>query len=171
MNRSGWVVVLLILGIGIQAHAGNNLEKGQTPFDRGQFTLMLGAGRHTAFGNSYVGVGLGGGYFVLDGLEIGLLGIHEFGGPPSINGLSPSVRYVAQPLAHWPVIPYAGAFYKHWFVGAPYADVDILGASAGLLHIQGRLIVGLGVVYEHVISECISDCDSVYPDVTLAFRF
>jgi hypothetical protein len=165
------VVALLSLGIGVPARAGNNLEQKQTPFDRGQFTLMLGAGRQTVFGQPYVGVGIGGGYFVLDGLEVGLFAVHEFGGPPSINALSPSVRYVAQPLAHWPVVPYVGAFYKHWFVGDPYADVDIVGPSAGLLHVQGRLIFGLGVVYERVISECVADCDSVYPDVTLAFRF
>jgi hypothetical protein len=165
------MVGLLILGIGVQAHAGNNLEKGKTPFDRGQITLTLGAGRQSAFGQSYVAVGIGAGYFVLDGLEVGLSAVHEFGGPPSINALSPSVRYVAQPLAHWPVIPYVGAFYRHWFVGDPYSDVDLVGARAGLLHIQGRLIVGLGVAYEHIISECFGDCDSVYPDVTFAFTF
>ena len=165
------MVVLLILGIGIQAHAGNNLEDRKTPFDRGQFTLVLGAGRHSTLGTSYVSVGVGAGYFVLDGLDVELLGVHAFGGPPSINGVSPSVRYVAQPLAHWPVIPYARAFYKHWFYGDPYEDVDTAGAGAGLLHVNGRLIIGLGVIYEQVISECFTDCDSVYLDVTLAFRF
>ena len=162
---------MFVLGVGIPAHAGNNLVEHPTPFDSGHFGLMVGAGGQSAFGHSYFGAGIGAGYFLLDGLEVGLFALHEFGSPPSINELSPSVRYVAQPLADWPVIPYTGAFYKHWFIGDPYSDIDTVGARAGLLRIEGRLLIGLGAVYEHTISACTADCDSVYPDVTLAFTF
>jgi hypothetical protein len=42
---------------------------------------------------------------------------------------------------------------------------------AGLLRLSGRLIIGLGVAYEHTVSACTTDCDAVYPDVTLGFTF
>ena len=171
MNGSRLLAIVLVLGVGFQTHAGNLGEAHKTPFDRGRFTIKLGAGRQSAFGHSYVGFGIGAGYFLLDGLEIGLFGVHQFGGPPSIDAVSPSVRYVAQPLAGWPVIPYTGVFYKHWFLGTPDSGVDIVGAHAGLLHIQGRLLFGLGVVYEHTLSACTLSCDAVYPDVTLGFTF
>jgi hypothetical protein len=133
---------------------------------------MIGAGEQSAFGYNYVSLGAGVGYFVLDGLEVGAFALHEFGGGPSINEVSPSLRYVAQPLVgSWPVIPYAAAFYNHWFLGGGFSDIDTIGARAGLLHLQGQLIVGLGIAYEHTISTCASSCDSVYPDVTFGFTF
>jgi len=109
------------------------------------------------------------GYFVLDGVEVGLGGLYQFGDGPSISKLTPSLRYIAQPLVgRSPVIPYVGAFYNHWFIGDGLADVDTLGGRGGLVYVSGQLVLGLGVVYERVISECVMDCSSVYPDFTIS---
>jgi hypothetical protein len=166
-------MVALLVGAAAPAHAGSlDGPDGETPFDRGRIGVMLGVGEQTAFGHTRFGVGAGVGYFVLDGLELGAFALHEFGDGPSINEVSPSLRYVAQPLvATWPVIPYAGVFYNHWFLGDANDDLDRVGARAGLLRLSGRLIIGLGIAYEHTVSACAIDCDAVYPDVTFGFSF
>lgn len=141
-----------------------------TPFDRGRVSLAAGGGTGSSLGYQYVLVGAGVGYFVLDGVELSLHGVHQFGDGPSISELSPQLRYIAQPLVgRSPVIPYIGASYNHWFVGDPYEDVDAIAGRVGGLWLSGRVVLGLGVIVEHVVSQCYSHCDSVYPDVTLGF--
>lgn len=133
------------------------------------FSVSLG--EHNALGFNHVSAGAGVGYFVVDGLELGAFALHEFGDGPSINEVSPSIEYVAQPLVgSWPVIPYGAAFYSHWFLGDANADVNTVGARAGVLHLSGRLLVGLGIAYQHTLSTC-TDCDAIYPDVTFGFTF
>jgi hypothetical protein len=139
-----------------------------TPFDRGRVHLGLGGGSQDSLGFHYFAISGGVGYYVLDGLELGLHGIHEFGDGPRIDLLSPSLRYVAQPLVgKWPLIPYVGVFYNHWFI-ADVPDQDAVGARAGMLFIRGAIVLGLGVVYEQLVSTCATDCSSVYPDFTIA---
>jgi hypothetical protein len=173
MQSSGWVaasVVATILAAASPAHADDRDERG-TPFDQGRVGVMLHVGEQSAFGFNHIGLGVGAGYFVLDGLELSAFALHEFGDGPSINEVSPSLRYVAQPLVgRWPVIPYAAVFYNHWFLGDGFSDLDTVGTRAGLLHMSGRLIVGLGVAFEHTVSTC-TECNFVYPDVTFGFAF
>src|SRR3954462_13694229 len=176
MQRPGLILLAAVaLGLAPKAHAdpswpGSSDPPRETPFVRGRFGFSGGDRQQTAFGHRYISVGLGAGYYVHDGLEVGLFALHEFGDAPSINELSPSLRYVAQPLVgRWPLLPYAGVFYNHWFIGAPGSDQDTVGTRAGLLYLSGRAVLGLGVVYEHVVSTCPGDCDSVYPDVTIVF--
>lgn len=141
----------------------------KTPFDRGKFGLGIYGGSQTTLDHRYFAVGGSVGYFVLDGVEVGLGALHMFGDGPSISKLTPSLRYIAQPLVgKSPVIPYVGVFYNHWFIGDDLADVDTLGTRGGLVYVSGQLVLGLGVVYEHVVSECVTDCSSVYPDFTIS---
>lgn len=172
MHRFGWMAALLVASASpARADGGLDEPGGETPFDRGRVAFMLGIGEQSAFGYNYLSLGAGVGYFVLDGLELGAFALHEFGGGPSLSEVSPSLRYVAQPLVgRWPVIPYAAVFYNHWFIGNGLSDTDAIGARGGLIHMRGRLIVGLGIAYEHTVSTC-TDCNFVYPDVTFGFSF
>jgi hypothetical protein len=172
MAKTGWMVVCLI-GVGSHASADRSVLASQpTPFDRGSMAFSVGGGTQNALGYRYFGVGVGFGYYVVDGLEAGVFALHEFGDGPSLNQVRPSLTYVAQPLVgSWPVIPYVGGFYNHWFVGSPFDDIDTIGARAGVLYLNGRIIAGLGVALEHVLSTCEVDCDNVAPDVTLGFSF
>jgi hypothetical protein len=142
-----------------------------TPFDQGRMNVSLAGGTTTNFDRRYFAVGAGFGYFVLDGLELGLSGVHQFGDGPSISQIQPRVRYVVRPLVgRWPLIPYAGVFYNHWFIGDDYPDVDAIGGRAGLLYLSGRLLLGLGVAAERTVSECPDDeCWTVYPDFSISF--
>ena len=147
----------------------------KTPFDRGKFGLSLGAGSSSSFGFRYFVIGGGAGYFVLDGLEVGLAGAIQWGDGPTIGRLTPGVRYIAHPLVgHSPLIPYVGVFYSHWFIGGGdlYRDQDAVGTRGGLLYVSGSVILGLGIAYERIVSECMptadDECWSVYPDLTIS---
>ncbi len=141
-----------------------------TPFDQGKFGLSFGAGSQTVLGDHYYGVAGGLGYFVLDGVEVGLGTSLQWGTGPTITRVTPGLRYVAQPLVYRsPLIPYVGVFGSHYFIGEGNADVNTAGARAGLLYVGGKLLLGLGIAVEHVVSECTEDCTDVYPDFTLSF--
>jgi hypothetical protein len=170
MHRSGWLAASVLVAALAAALPASADDRG-TPFDQGRVGVTLTVGEQSSFGYNHIALGAGAGYFVLDGLELSAFALHEFGSGPSIDEVSPAVRYVAQPLVgDWPVIPYVAAFYNHWFLGGGFSDLDTVGARAGLLHLRGRLIVGLGVAFEHVVSTC-TDCNFVYPDVTFGFTF
>lgn len=174
MSRS--VVVAFALGVVGAAPARAQPEpepppapRVRTPFDRGRFSLTGGGGSQRTLEHRYFVIGAGVGYFVLDGVELGLAATHWFGSGPSISELAPAVRYVAQPLVgRSPLIPYVGAFYNHGFLGDDLPDVDTVGARGGLLYVSGQLVLGLGVAYERVVSACTTDCSLVYPDLTIS---
>lgn len=172
MKRSAWVVAALLAAVAPASAQVVEPPPVPTPFDRGKFGLSGGGGSQTSFGYRKFVIGLGVGYFVLDGVELGLSGLHQFGDGPSVSQLSPSLRYIAQPLVgHSPLIPYIGVFYRHWFIGDELDDVDTVGSRAGALFLSGRLILGLGVVVERTVSTCDADCVEVYPDFTIGFSF
>jgi hypothetical protein len=166
------LAILAVAAIAAPVFADDDTPPRPTPFDRGKIGLSVGGGSTSAFGHTYYALGGGVGYFVLDGVELGLSGLAQFGSGPRIEKLSPSVRYVVRPLVGtWPVIPYVGGFYTHWFVGGSLADVDTLGGRVGGLFVSGQVVLGLGVAYERIISTCTMDCDLVYPDVTISLAF
>jgi len=176
MQTSRWLAASLVASAAVAAYgaarpAFADDDASGTPFDRGRVGVMLSVGEQSAFGYNHVALGVGAGYFVADGLELSAFALHEFGSGPSIDEVSPAIRYVAQPLVgRWPVIPYAAVFYNHWFLGGGFSDLDSVGGRAGLLTLRGRLVVGLGIAVEHVVSTC-NECNYVYPDVTFGFTF
>lgn len=164
--------LLLLCVLAAVAHADpldEEAPRRRTPFDQGRFGFSAGAGSQTAFGQRYFGIGAGASYFVLDGVAVDLGGEFQWGDGPNIARLTPELRYVAQPLVgRWPVIPYIAAFYSHWFIGQAIQDQDAIGTRGGLLYVSGSIILGLGVAYEHIVSDCTQNCSSVYPDLTIA---
>jgi hypothetical protein len=141
----------------------------RTPFDQGRFGLSAGAGTTSAFGVRYYYIGASASYYVLDGVGIGLGTKVQWGDGPTIFITTPELRYVAQPLVgRWPLIPYAGVFFSHWFIGDRVDDVEVIGTRGGLLYVSGSVVLGLGVAYEHLVSECVMDCSAIYPDITIS---
>jgi hypothetical protein len=141
----------------------------RTPFDQGRFGLGFGAGSQGTFGRHYYVVSGGAAYYVLNGVEVGLGAAHQFGDDPNISRLTPSLRYVAQPLVGVsPLIPYVGVSGSHYFVFDGETDINTVGTRGGLLYVSGSLVLGLGVGYERIVSECIEDCSWFYPDFTLS---
>jgi hypothetical protein len=146
-------------------------DREPTPWDRGRIRLSITLASDDAFGETYFLAGAGVGYFILSGLEVGLDGVHWFGGDPGISVLSPEVRYVAVSLG-WPLVPYVGGFYTHYFIGDPFKDFDTVGGRLGMLfHQGGGLVVGVGGVVERIVSDCNEDCSTIYPEVSIGFTF
>ena len=162
MKQLGAALILLACGITVTATAG--------PFSQGSQSLSIIAGSGRAFSDDYVILGLGYGYYVLDGLELGIDAQFWLSGDPSINKLSPQVRYVfTQPER---IKPYVGAFYRRTYIDG-LEDLDSVGYRAGLNFMgQGSFFFGLGVVYEEYRScdeTIFRDCSDTYPEILFSF--
>jgi hypothetical protein len=168
---AGALVLLVLFAAASVAHADDEDGKEPTPWDQGSISLSIMLASEQSFDDSYFLVGLGAGYFVLDGLELGLEGVQWFGGDPSVTVVRPQARYVVTPLG-WPLLPYLGGFYTHYFVGDPFADLDTVGARLGAVFNQGGgFIIGGGAVAERIVSECDDECTSIYPEISVGFTF
>jgi hypothetical protein len=139
-------------------------------FSAGRSELSITGGSGYAFNDSYLILGVGAAFYVLDGLNIGLSTQGWFGGTPRIYNVTPSVEYVFyQPAT---VKPYVGAFYRRTFIdGLP--DLDSTGLRAGFYVQSGnRNYFGFGLVHQE-FSDCNKNtyikCDSNYLEVSFKF--
>jgi hypothetical protein len=149
-------------------------DRAPGPFAAGNPRLSLTAGTAWSSHDTYIVLGVGVGYFFVNGLEVGLDYEAWVAATPALQRLSPEVRYVFYFVPT--VKPYVGAFYRHTFVGSGFPDFDQLGVRGGIYlapphsHVYG----GGGLVYERVL-DCgplvIVNCDSVYPELFLGFTF
>jgi hypothetical protein len=143
------------------------------PFSRGSKRLSILLGTASTGSDTYFILGGGIGYFVVNGLELGLDYEAWLFGDPFIHRLSPGVRYV---FGFVPTIkPYVGVFYRHTFV-EDYDDFDQWGARAGIFYAprRARVFIGGGAVYERLFdctSSSVVDCDSVYPELMVGISF
>ena len=140
------------------------------PFSQGSQAVSVIAGAGSAFNDDYIILGVGYGYYVLKGLELGIDAQFWLSGDPSINKLSPQIRYVfTQPEK---VKPYVGAFYRRTYIDG-LEDLDSIGYRAGLNFMgKGNFFFGVGAVYEEYrdCNESIfSDCSSTYPEILFSF--
>lgn len=148
-------------------------DRSAWPFlrNRVRVTALVGFGATNT--DDYLILGAGVGYFVVDGLEIGLDYDAWLIGDPVMHRLSPETRYVFHFVEV--VKPYIGVFYRHTFVGG-YDDFDQIGARGGVYFAprSGVFFVGGGAVYERLL-DCsdglIIDCDAVYPEVFVGASF
>jgi hypothetical protein len=142
------------------------------PFKKGSRRVSIAAGSGRMFSNDYIIIGLGAGYYVLNGLELGLDGEAWLGGDPDIYKLSPQAKYILPTQSR--LRPYVGAFYNHLFIDH-YDDLDTIGGRGGVYFIQEeQWFFGVGVVYESYLNcdhEIYSSCDDLYPEITFSFSF
>jgi len=144
------------------------------PFSRGSVRLSLLIGTGYTPTDNYLILGGGVGYYLVDGLELGIDYEAWFLAEPVMHRLSPGLRYVFHMI---PVIkPYVGGFYRHTFVGNDIDDLDYLGGRLGVYYAPpgGRVYVGGGAVYEHLLdctNNAFVDCDSVYPEIFVGVGF
>jgi hypothetical protein len=144
------------------------------PFARGSVRLSVLIGTGSTINDTYLILGGGVGYYLLDGLEFGLDYEAWILAEPVMNRLSPGLRYVFHMI---PVIkPYIGGFYRHTFIGSDYEDSNSLGVRGGIYYVppNGGLYVGGGAVYEHLLgctNSAFIDCDSVYPEIFVGVTF
>ncbi|HEB81287.1 MAG TPA: hypothetical protein ENJ11_00325 [Gammaproteobacteria bacterium] len=143
-----------------------------TAFSRGSTSVGVVAGSGSAFNDNYIILGLGVGYYVVKGLELGIDAQYWFSGDPAITKISPQVRYVfTQPKT---LKPYLGAFYRRTFISSDiYDDYNSYGGRAGLyFSSSGGVYIGGGVVYEkYADCDLFVDCSNTYPEILFQVSF
>jgi hypothetical protein len=139
------------------------------PFARNRVQLSIGGGVAADSHQTYLQFGVGIGYFLTNGLQIGVATDLWTIGDPTLINVTPGLTYVFWMVPK--IKPYIGGFYRHAFV-FDRPDLDSIGSRAGLYFVADRVYFGLGVVYEHWLS-CPGylACDEVYPEAVLAFSF
>ena len=159
MKRVVLIVAMVLLPVSASA------------YEQGDFSVSGGGSlRFDPDGSIFV-LSLGVGYFVVDGLELGLSTSAFFGADPFVTQVTVGPRYIFYKV---PVIkPYVGAFYRHWFVADNFPDVDTVGGRAGVVFQPdgSRIAISGGLVYERVISSCSEECNLVYPELSFSLHF
>ena len=164
----GVVVTLLAMATG--AYPVTNAHAD--PFSKGGVrTSIIGGWGHT-LNEDYFILGAGVGYYVMDGVEIGLEVETWLDGDPDIYKISPEVRYVLRSVPS--LNPYAGAFYRHTIIES-LDDLDSTGFRAGVFHKTGSdSYLGLGLVHE-IFLDCdkaaYASCAETYPEIVLWLGF
>lgn len=142
------------------------------PFEQGSLRVSIAAGSGEAFDNDYTILGFGAGYYVKDGVELGLDGEAWLGGDPGIYTLSPQAKYILSTPSRFR--PYLGAFYTRSLVENE-DDLDSIGGRGGVYLIQDdRWFIGLGAVYESHLDcdeDILDSCHEIYPEITISFTF
>jgi hypothetical protein len=142
------------------------------PFTAGSARLSIELGGGTAFNQNYSILGIGGGYFVADGIEVGLDVEQWLGNSPNIEQVSPQARVVLR--RNGIVQPYAGAFYRRTLIDG-YPGQNTIGARAGVYFLTGgSTYFGAGLAQE-VHLNCdrtvYSSCSETYPELMFAVVF
>ncbi|VAX11704.1 hypothetical protein MNBD_GAMMA25-2131 [hydrothermal vent metagenome] len=141
-------------------------------FDKGAIrgTILLGSGR--AFGDNYTILGVGAGYYIIDGLELGIDAETWMGGTPSINQISPSLRYVFRNSSS--LSPYVGAFYRKTYI-ENLNDLTATGYRLGAyINTGSNIYIGAGAVfinYSDCTTTIYTSCSDTYPEFTLGVAF
>jgi hypothetical protein len=158
------VLATVVLGYGIHSSAA--------PFDSGSQSLSLVVGSGSAFRENYFIVGGGYGYYVLDGLELGIDAQVWLGGTPKIYKLSPQLKYVFNLSPGFK--PYAGVFYRRTYIEG-LDDLNSIGYRAGLIFMQERgAYFGAGYVfedYQNCSTSLYNDCSDSYPEILFSISF
>jgi hypothetical protein len=141
-------------------------------FSKGRTHFVVTAGNGHAFDESYLVLGLGVSYYVIDGLNVGLSLESWSGSDPGMYKVTPSVQYVFHQMQR--VNPYVGGFYRRAYIdGLP--DINSVGARAGVYLNAGRnAYIGIGAVYESYVDcnkSVYRSCDDVYPEVSFTIAF
>lgn len=165
-------IVLAIALAGMLCAPATKAQNVAGSFGQGRTHVVATAGTGHAFNESYLVLGVGVSYYIIDGLNVGLSFESWSGGDPGMTKITPSAQYVFYQLGR--IKPYVGAFYRRTSVdGLP--DIDSAGGRAGAYVQAGRnAYLGAGVVYESYVdcnSAVYRSCSSTYPEVTFTLAF
>lgn len=169
-------VLLMLLSLHHTATAARVGAGGvSAAFSKDSANLGVVVGSGSAFDDDYMILGLGAGYYVINGLEIGIGAQYWMSGEPSITKVTPKMTYVfTQPKT---IRPYLGVFYRRTFYGdyqgVSLDDQNSYGYRAGAyLNSDDDVYIGGGLVHEkYVDCNLLVDCSSTYPEVIFTISF
>jgi hypothetical protein len=140
------------------------------PFRKGKIRVGFYGGAGNTYSQTYFILGAGAGYYVLNGLEVGVDVEGWLLNDPNIWKVTPQVRYVLWQMD--PIRPYVGAFWRQTYVDDPFRDYDSWGARGGIAYRKGGNYLALGVVYEKFNdSHGIGDDYVIYPEIAFWISF
>jgi len=114
-------------------------------FDKGKTVATFAIGNGQFFRENYLVVGVGIGYYVTDGLELGVDVDFWTGGDPSIYEITPKLTYVFHNSSN--LKPYLGGFYNRTFIEG-FNDTDAVGYRVGAFVPAGKKShIGFGIVH------------------------
>lgn len=144
-----FLLSILFLAAGAQAlQAAVGVETGV--FSQGRVRMTVSATSARLGDRDYVVVGGGFGYFLADGLQIGVDGEGWLGNTPSLYKVAPQVLYVFHRFSS--IKPYLGAFFRRTFY-EDFPDRESFGGRAGIVSsVSGNLYTTFGIVYEEYIN-------------------
>lgn len=141
-------------------------------FDAGSRRFSLAVGSGSALSDNYTVLGLGAGFYPVDGLELGAEVNLWFGGDYDIYEVSPSMTYIFTQLDA--IKPYIGVLYRETFIET-YDNLSAVGARTGVVLDSGNgfnFRVGVTVVsYQDCASSWKRDCTEVTPEVSVGVTF
>ena len=143
------------------------------PFAKGKVRVGFYGGAGSTLGQTYVILGAGAGYYLMDGLEAGV----DLEGwvlqSPAFWKVTPQVRYVLWQVS--PIRPYVGAFWRHTFVTGDNSqfipDYDSYGGRLGIAYRKGGNYLAVGAVYEKFIDSPFTDDSIWYPEIAFWVSF
>lgn len=139
------------------------------PFSKGKVRVGFYAGAGNTYNQTYAIVGAGIGYYLMNGLEVGIDGEGWVLNDPTIWKVTPQVRYVIWQME--PIRPYVGAFWRKTLVTG-FPDYDSVGARAGVAYQKGGNYLAVGAVYEKFNDyEGLGDDYTIYPEIALWISF
>ena len=142
------------------------------PFGKGTRRATFTAGWGRSFGEDYLLLGLGVGYYFRNNMALNL-GLETWAlNDPNVTKFTPELQIVV-PRPRGPR-PYLAGFWRHaWIEDEP--DLSSIGGRVGIYNkIGGRSAAGVGAVYEHYL-DCDEDrynsCSQVYPEAVFGVSF
>jgi hypothetical protein len=140
------------------------------PFKKGKIRVGFYGGAGSTYNRTYIILGAGAGYYVANGLEVGLDVEGWLFEDPTIWKLTPQIRYVVWQMN--PIRPYVGVFWRQTYVADDYEDYNSYGARGGIAYRSGRNYLALGVVYEKYNDyQGFDDDYVVYPEIAFWVSF
>ena len=164
--------IMIMIGLAGIPEVFPAVQAGGGFFEKGKIRLSVLGSSGRSLDQNYLILGVGAGYFVAKGLELGLNVDTWLGNDPSIYEVTPVIRYVLD--LKKPLYPYVGAFYTR-SIYEDLEDLDAAGFRAGVFSSIGpRTLIGLGMVYDRLL-DCDEDiyesCTEVYSEAMLSFTF
>lgn len=170
------IVILLSIGLVYIATSSVSIAASASasvsPFDKGRSNLIISAGSGSAFDDDYIILGLGYGYYLLNGFQLGIKFDLWLDGSPSVYQVTPDIQYVFHQVPK--VKPYIGAFYTRSYIEG-FDDLDAFGYRGGLYFVTGsRTYIGIGGAYRKY-QDCqettYNDCSTSYTELSFLVSF
>jgi len=139
-------------------------------FSEGSVSFDIVAGAGQAFNKNYTVLGVGIGYYIAQGLEVGIDVEHWFSSEPSITKVSPQIKFVFSELGD--IKPYGGAFYRETFINNQ-SEEGSFGFRGGVFFSDSNGVnIGAGIVYEEYLDcDKVVECSTTYPEVRFSLNF